>query len=236
MQRNGERFVLECLRQFHPKVVFDVGAHNGDWTQTALDALPFAVIHSFEIAPATAQQLKRRFDGQERVRVHDFGLDERSGRTEFAYLGGDHSGSSLLAPRRTRAAVEVTEGQPAYTQTGDEFCAKNAIESIDFLKVDVEGGDLRVLRGFARMFERGAIGLCQFEHNAKAIESHTLLVDFYELLERRGYTIGKLWARGVSFGRYNHWEDNFRGPNFLAVHESLPDLRAKLQYEPKGFR
>lgn len=233
--RNGERLVLERLREFRPKQVIDVGAHLGDWSATARHLLPEATIDAFEIAAITADSLERRFADEPRVRVHRFGLADTSGTTEIVYMGGDHSGTSLLKPERVRVDVSC-ERQEARTETGDEFCSREGIEQIDFLKVDAEGADLRVLQGFERTFSGGRVRLCQFEYNTRCIESRCLLADFYEFFEARGYVVGKLWARGVSFGPYEFREENFRGPNYLAVHESESRLREALHYAPRGFR
>ncbi len=41
--------------------------------------------------------------------------------------------------------------------TGNEFCLKNKIESIDLLKIDTEGFESKVLFGFKEMFDKGQI-------------------------------------------------------------------------------
>jgi hypothetical protein len=50
------------------------------------------------------------------------------------------------------------------------------------------------------------------------------LKDFYEFLEAYGYLIGKLYPYGVHFKNYSYDDEDFKGPNFIAVHESCDEL------------
>jgi len=43
-------------------------------------------------------------------------------------------------------------------------------------------------------------------------------------------TIGKLYPHGVAFKEYDFTEENFRGPNYVAVHSARDDLVEMLRY------
>jgi hypothetical protein len=52
-----------------------------------------------------------------------------------------------------------------------------------------------------------------------------LLADYYRFFEDRGFVLGKLFPRHVEFKHYDIGRDeNFLGPNFVAVREARPDL------------
>ena len=103
--------------------------------------------------------------------------------------------------------------------TGDRYCEERGIETIDLLKIDVEGFEDRVLRGFSRMLGAGKVTAVQFEYGLANINTRFLLKDFHELLEGMGFVVGKVFPKYVDFRPYEiATDEDFKGPNFLAVH------------------
>ena len=73
---------------------------------------------------------------------------------------------------------------------GDEFCAENHVNHIDFLKVDAEGYDMQVLLGFAVMLSAGKIDFVQVEAGIASDNTlHIPLRCFEGLLTALGYQI-----------------------------------------------
>ena len=104
--------------------------------------------------------------------------------------------------------------------------AGQGIEAIDFLKIDTEGMDLRVIKGFGDELQK--VKVIQFEYGIFNISSHDLLADFFSHLTTRGFSIGKIFPRHVDFFAYDWPMENFFGANFLAVHQSETELISKL--------
>jgi hypothetical protein len=109
--------------------------------------------------------------------------------------------------------------------TGDSFCAVHHVEHIDFLKIDVEGAEHMVMQGFTDMLRQGQIDIVQFEYGRANIISRWLLRDTYQFLQRFGYAVGKIFPEGVDFREYRLDDEDFRGPNYLAVRAGHPALR-----------
>ena len=109
--------------------------------------------------------------------------------------------------------------------SGDDYAALNSVDSIDFLKIDVEGAEKKVLRGFKDMLGSRAIRLIQFEYNRGAIIGDFLLKDAYEFFSAFGYKLGKLVPEGVLFHDYHYSYENFVGPNYVACREDDIDLQ-----------
>ena len=236
MDRNGEFRLLELLRPFNPQVLFDVGANRGEWTEAAHRLLNPRSIHAFEIAPSMAAELRARFQGEPDVVVNDFGLSDVAENVEIDfYLDGAHTGTTMLTSDHVHDSSPKLR-QNARVERGDDYCLRQGIESIDLLKIDVEGVEPKTLGGFTGLFERGKIGVVQFEYNSINITSRHLLRDFYQFFERYGFAVGKLWAHGVSFGPYDFKEENFRGPNYVALHESRSAMKQALTYLPVRAR
>lgn len=222
---NGELRVLATIGRSAPGTIFDVGANVGGWTVVAREHAPGAEIHSFEIVPATAQRLRANVGSLPRVRVNDFGLAD-SGTTltiSFFPHATELSGIDPLAEHGDAERVE------ARVERGDAYCREHGVETLDLLKLDVEGAERLALEGFGDMFAEGRIKAVQFEYGLANIKSGFLLRDLHAFFEERGFVVGKIFPEGVDFRSYSIVVDeDFIGPNYLAVHESRPELVAAL--------
>jgi FkbM family methyltransferase len=212
-RRNGERHVVERVSGTNPACVFDVGANVGEWTEMALSLCPGARFHCFEIVEPTAEQLEARFAGEERVTTVATGLGRDSNPVTIKYFPE--------SPARSGVAYEgggAFELVSCPVQRGDEYCAERGIERIDLLKLDVEGMEYDAMLGFGGMLEDGSIGVLQFEYGRVNILTGVLLRDLNRFLTERDYSIGKVFPGGVDFRPYRLTDEDFRGPNYLAVH------------------
>jgi FkbM family methyltransferase len=222
---NGELRVLERLASGLTPCAFDVGANRGEWTRTAARHLPGAQIHAFEIVPDTAAELADAVDGLPGVTVAPVGLSDSEGELRIRYYPSASAGSGAH-----EFPVDVPfEWRNCPVTTGDLYCKAHEIKRVGFLKIDVEGSEQRVLRGFSQMLRDGAIDVIQFEYGFVNIYSQTLLKDFYEQLESFGYAVGKIYPMYVDFRSYDPYRDeDFLGPNYLAVRTGRKDLIARV--------
>lgn len=225
IRTNGElRTISKLAGAGAVKTVFDVGANRGDWSELAAQAFPQARVHAFEIVPETFGHLRQRFGGNARVLINGIGLSDQEGTLDV-YFSPDRD---VLATCVAGFSESFHKYEPATravpVTTGDQYCASNGVASIDFLKVDVEGFEPQVLRGFNGMLERGLVDVIQFEYGYINIDTRFLLKDFYALLSQRNMTIGKIYPDYVDFRPYRHVDEDFYGPNYLAVNSGRPDL------------
>jgi FkbM family methyltransferase len=227
--RNGESRVLSVLgRDPWMRCVFDVGANIGDWTRLAARNMPAARIESFEIVGATHAILRRNCADLPQVTTHAFGLSDAEGTVDVFCIPAASALATCVAGITQSYHGLAPQTQRARVTTGDRFCAEQGVDRIDFLKIDVEGLESRVLSGFRAMLGDGRVRVIQFEYGYVNIAVKFLLKDFYELLRPLGFIIGKIYPREVEFRDYRYPHEDFIGPNFLAVHESQPELIAAL--------
>lgn len=221
---NGEAKVLQLLPPGSVTVALDVGCHAGAWADQLLRHHPGAVVVGFEPTPDLADRLATKYANDARFSLERAALGGAPGSATL-YVQGESSVNSLV---RNPAADVVDEIEVDVT-TGDEFLGRVGLDQIDYLKIDVEGHDLQALLGFSKALKAGAIGVVQFEYNEWNAISHTLLGDFYALLEPLGYTLGRVHPTGLEYVPYSLQIENWVGPAFVAIHESRSELTPLLR-------
>lgn len=229
---NGEERVVRTISAyFKKKTFFDVGANVGHWTRlAALDCSAEDQILAFEPSNKSFSKLKASVSNLPSVRIFNLGLSDSSKMRDllFSSENPEKSGVEYNALRTLNKKIMDYRSEEQMFVEGDEFCLENEIPEITFLKVDVEGHELNVLKGFTKIFREGKIGVVQFEYNSLSIFSGSLLMRFYEFLQTEvsndGYCIGRIYPNSVCFKDYDIQDENFIDGNFIAVQRKFVEL------------
>ncbi len=107
----------------------DVGAHVGLWSRQMAKA--FDAVSAFEPIPALNECFLENLKKSSNVRLYPVALGAEVGRVDIV-LPADNSGNG-----------HVVAGNSFELRMLDEF----KFEAVDFIKIDVEGGELDVVRG-----------------------------------------------------------------------------------------
>jgi FkbM family methyltransferase len=223
-RKNGEGRLVEQVKDLGFRTVFDVGANVGEWALMMAKNIPTAEIHAFELSSETYKTLVAECSGQSDIYCNNVGLSNESGEIEFKDYGAN-SGVSTLVTQSTIHDKSDYVLSKASVLTGQEYCASKAIREIDFLKIDVEGAEHLVLKGFEAMLREKKIRLIQFEYGFNNGDLHFLMRDFYQLFESYGYSVGPLKPKGVDFSGWTYDRNLFAsGPNYVAVRADDDEL------------
>jgi len=209
---NGENWLWSRLAAIKMDFIFDVGANVGNWSIGAMQKLSANRIFAFEPIHDTYNLLISNIGNLEiypqKIALSDFtGELEMYFSFEKSYLSSSVSNADSSSFQKANCKV----------QTGDEFCTIFNIGIIDFLKIDTEGNDFRVLKGFENKLKSNQIRLIQFEYGPFSIVSKDLLKNFYDFLNQHGYLIGKIYPNHIDFRDYHIHSENFILSNFIAI-------------------
>jgi FkbM family methyltransferase len=166
----------------------DVGANKGDYSLLFARAVgPQGCVLSFEPDPVNAEWLNRTLqaNGYAWVQVHECALAAVDG--EATFFPGGKSGWGSLRSDRTGSATREPFTVP--TRRLDEIVAGARPGGVDLVKVDVEGGELDVIRGCAGIFAgeaRTALVMDVDAHDAGERR------DLYDLLRSYGLQVWSL--------------------------------------------
>jgi len=229
MLTNGE---LRVMRQFLPgcSVVFDVGAHTGEWAKFVLSVNPGLNIHCFEPARDNFIQLSKHVSSPT-VTCNPFGLSSEKGERPlfiFRSAPGLHSLYQRRGLENGWGLQTPAETEKVNLDTLENYCETRRIEKIDFLKVDVEGHELEVFKGGRSLFVEDRVRMIQFEYGGCNIDSKVLLKDIFEFFAGMRYRYYKIFPdRLKPFERYDQRLENFKYQNWLMINETSGAL-------PKG--
>ncbi len=203
--------------------IFDVGANEGGYVDLLFKVFKKneIKIYSFEPSKNVFEKLKLKFAKETMVNTFNLGLGVKNEKLTL-YKTEKYSGMSSVFQRQlTHFNLEMNEKEEIEIDTIDNFCSMNKIEEIGFLKIDVEGNELNVLKGASKMINDDRISYIQFEFGGTGIDSRTFMQDFYYLLKEK-YRIYRIVKDGL-FLMENYRETNeiFSLVNFIAEHKSI---------------
>jgi FkbM family methyltransferase len=238
-EKNGEYWLLAAVRKQWEidgttPTIFDVGANVGDWSVEAVRGLtPSTRLFAFEPTSQTFASLRDRLSSAPvMVTLQDFALgDAESEAPLYVDPGTERAGTNSL--HRRHAEVHFNLHQTARgsvrVRAGDNVAHEAKVDRVHLLKIDTEGHEIAVLRGFSRMLAEQRIDFIQFEYGSAWADARTLLVDAFDLLQPAGYLLAKLHPEGVVyFPRYDQREETFAFCNYVAVRPELARVLPRL--------
>jgi FkbM family methyltransferase len=145
-------------------------------------------IHTFEPVPTslgTARKTVERNRLADRITLVQAALDEIDGGTVELFIGDGTSEASLY-PHETRT-VTITVPRMSL----DAYADRAALDRIDVVKMDIEGGEERALRGAADILKRHSPKVLLEVHGRSSVGS-------LRVLKAHGYRITTLLGDQVS--------------------------------------
>jgi FkbM family methyltransferase len=130
-------------------VFLDIGVHAGSWTVPASRVLVRGHVYAFEALPYYANVLggTLRLLGRRNVTIVRGAVSDAPGEVEIVWK--DASGRRLTGMTRISNAEDSGEKVRVRALTIDAFRREQHVPRVRLIKCDVEGAELRVLRGAA---------------------------------------------------------------------------------------
>jgi FkbM family methyltransferase len=161
LEDNIAEYIHERMPAYQMDVLVDCGANAGWFTYQFLRVYSSVKSYCLEPVPSIANALKKNLSG-----FPDLDIDSRVFVHQTAI--SDYSGSAIITNqpdvtinRIINTPIDQSIIVPIIT--GDDFCIQNKIERINYLKIDCEGEDIRVLHGFSEMISSSKIDFIQVE-------------------------------------------------------------------------
>ena len=128
----------------------DVGCHKGEVLDMLLAASPAGKHYGFEPIPVLYEALRAKYT-RPNITISNIALSNKRGETSFNYVVSNPAYSGLIKRKYDREDEQDTSIQ-VQTDKLDDVLPAN--ERVDFVKIDVEGGELLVLQGARQTLTR----------------------------------------------------------------------------------
>lgn len=211
------QYVAGKLKDEPLLTVFDVGANVGTYSILLNNVLgDKARIFSFEPSQKTFQKLQDNTKHIAGIQAYNFGMgSENASLTLFS--NKDESGLASVYHRKLdHLNIDMNKTEAIEIRTVDGFCQNNNINHIHFLKIDVEGHEMKVLEGAKQLIAAKGIDFIQFEFGGCNIDSRTYFQDFFYLL-KDNYSIYRIVRNGLfPVKEYRESYEAFLTTNYLA--------------------
>lgn len=208
-EKGEHNFLLRFLQP--GMTFFDIGAHHGLYTLLACKKVgATGSVIAFEPSPRERKRLRVniKINRCANVRVEPVALGSNEGFAEFFVCLGQETGCNSLRPP---SVVQPTKPIRVPITILDNYLQAFQIALVDFIKLDVEGAELDVLKGATKLLNHKPRPLIMCElADVRTKAWGYLSEEIYEFLESRGYRWFSTTPDGVlrPCSRKNHFHEN----------------------------
>ncbi|WP_294303763.1 FkbM family methyltransferase [uncultured Chryseobacterium sp.] len=219
-EKSGEKYIFELINKVftHKEIlIFDIGANVGGYSKALIQniKMPFR-IYAFEPTSFCINELKKI--NHPNFIYHQLGFSSNPGTAEIHY---DYEGSvwaSIENNGYERIKKELSRTEVIQLETIDRFMEEYSIAHIDFLKIDIEGHELKAFQGAENALENGRISMIQFEFGLASLYAVNRLADFFLIL--KNYDIYRILQDGLQKITYHESFEIYLTTNYLAVNKN----------------
>lgn len=190
---NAEALTISLLQQTRGNLVIDVGAHEGEFALGVLRACRGIPVLSFEPIPEVFIRLQKSARRQRYWRVINLALGDQAREAEIN-ISANRTASSLLAPASTglmHAGFETVKRVAIRIERLEDILSREYAHLEDkriYLKLDVQGFELLVLKGVGRLLDR--VVACQVELSlAELYQGQPQAYEVYAWLQQHGFSL-----------------------------------------------
>lgn len=187
--------IYDVLPITSPKVVLDVGANIGLWTEWVLHKNAHQV-YAFEPDKTALHDLRQLHQNNDRVTIIDKAVYKEN--TQLTLNTSGNSCVSSLNP----SVQSFTGGYKVNTITLETFIEEYNIEHIDLVKIDIEGGEFDIIPNL-KQSTFDIIDAFLIEIHWKMVEGgETKLQHLKDTLYNQGYNINQFMDDTIYFSKY----------------------------------
>jgi len=193
----------------------DVGAHVGSILLEMLRYAPKGTHYAFEPLPALYRRLVSSYPG---VRVYELALSDRAGEKTFQHVVTNPAYSGFVRRQYPRAN-ETIEQLTVRTELLDNIIPESL--PVDFIKIDVEGAVLEVLRGGLQTIRRNRPTIV-FEYGRGAVVNYgtppELIYEFFEACKLRVFLLHNRPGNAAPLSEGQFSDEVYGGSFYFVAH------------------
>ena len=202
-------------------VIIDVGANQGEYTQKIFSSFPNFNYILFEPQKDIFDKCLKKFENQTNFKIYNFGLFSENIEKNI-YKSGTKNGLASIYDRKHEINDDVKydfqKSNLIKLKRFDKLGLK--IDNIKLIKIDVEGAELDVLKGFGEYLKKTF--LIQFEWGRAQLDSKNSFFEYWKILSKYGFEIYRIHPAGIKkIRKYSWYEEMYIASNFICINKNL---------------
>lgn len=184
----GENFIVNKLKKFNLKIILDIGANIGSYSEYLLNNTDSKVV-AFEPQIKCHESLDRlKIKFESRFQIVKKAVSDKSGYSDiyFGEEGSELASLSLEVNSVDYVGASNINSQKVELISIDEYLKNTSekFENIDFIKIDVEGYEKEVLLGMSDLLKTNPPKFIQIEHNHHHLFRGHTMFQFGQILDK----------------------------------------------------
>ena len=211
----------EREREGGGEFIIDVGANQGEYTQKIFSFFPNFNYILFEPQKEIFDKCLNKFENQKNITIYNFGLFSENIEKNIYQSGTKHNLATIYDRKH-----EINDDVKYDFQKSNLIKLKRfdklelKIDSIKLIKIDVEGAELEVLKGFGEYLKKTF--LIQFEWGRTQLDSKKSFLEYWEILSKYGFEIYRIHPAGIKkIIKYSWYQEIYIASNFICINKNL---------------
>lgn len=195
-----ELLELVARESFDVRIIYDVGSNAGTWARLARTFFPRCEIHMFEPLPEYCEVLWQLSEQMRDLHFHPIALGSENRQMVMHVQNFSDASSLLLVSKLGADRWQLSEKQqiPVPVECLDDRIANLSLPWPDFLKLDVQGYELQVLRGAKKAIANCSAILTEVSFESY-YEDQCLFHDLIGYLALHGFRL-RAFGDGIAAG------------------------------------
>ncbi len=211
----------ELIENKEVKIILDIGSHHGEFSNHLYKNYKNADYYLFEPSLKNFNILIKKFSGIDNFNISKLALSDQNRKSKLYFNKNGSDQASLLKRYLNKNMINFKMSEDIEERRLDHFFRgklKNAV--IDICKIDVEGLEMKVIKGFGRLIKK--VKLVQFEFSGANISSKVFFRDFWNFFEQNGFLIYIITPLGPKIIKeYDMSYETFRVTNYIALNKKI---------------
>jgi len=194
-----QKRIMSFFKNLNIEVAIDVGSHKGEFIDSLLELKKIKKIHAFEPQKEIFKELQYKYKNKNKVDLNNYALGSKKGeailninKLSSASSIRNFNKKSLWYKFRNLLIHEknsVIFKKRIKIDIIDNYFKLRSINSIDLLKIDVEGYELEVLKGTTKNMSKVKYVVIEFTRNNAFQNYNSKLVS--DFLTKRNFKLEK---------------------------------------------